>query len=196
MESTRTETQSTQGTQTTTQDEEVMENVAWATRATADQEDELRMQAKERVASQLSFAELCHRLERVTREVNQRRRRLEVLFPRKLVLSLKGCSPYPLFRLLLPHIDTTRGNYNIKQAGLAKLYVEVLGLDSKRSADAQKLLRYRQPRPPRTLHSAKKRAITYDWPEVLEDALTGRVSEAPSHLTLGEVNDLLDNITR
>lgn len=192
------ETQSTEGTQaTTTQDEEeVMENVAWAMRATAGQEDELQRQAKERVTSQLSFAELCHRLERVTREVNQRRRRLEVLFPRKLVLSLKGCSPYPLFRLLLPHIDTVRGNYNIKQAGLAKLYVEVLGLDSKRSADAQKLLRYRQPRPPRTLHSAKKRAITFDWPEVLEDALTGRVSEAPSRLTLGEVNELLDNLTR
>ena len=192
-----TETQSTQATQATTQDEEeVMENVAWATRATADQEDEPQMQAKERVASHLSFAELCHRLERVTREVNKRRRRLEVLFPRKLVLSLKGCSPYPLFRLLLPHIDTARGNYNIKQAGLAKLYVEVLGLDSKRSADAQKLLQYRQPAPPRTLYSAKKRAITFDWPEMLEDALTSRVSEAPSRLSLGEVNELLDNLTR
>jgi len=191
-----TETQSTQATQATTQDEEVMENVAWATRATADQEDELQMQAKERVASHLSFAELCHRLERVTREVNQRRRRLEVLFPRELVLSLKGCSPYPPFRLLLPHIDTARGNYNIKQAGLAKLYVEVLGLDSKRSADAQKLLRYRQPAPPRTLYSAKKRAIMFDWPEVLEDTLTGRVSEAPSRLSPGEVNELLDNLTR
>ncbi len=170
--------------------------VAVATRATAQQEDELQLQAKERAAAQLFFAELCSRLERVTREGNQKSKRLAVLFPRKLVISLKGCSPYPLFRLVLPHIDTARGNYNVKQVGLAKLYVDVLGLDPKRSADAQKLMRYRQPRPPHTLHSTKTRAITYDWPEVLEDALTGRVSREPSKLTLGQVNSLLDELAQ
>src|SRR6056297_2543657 len=115
---------------------DVSEPLVKATRNPVEQEEELRFQTKERKASQLLFADLCHRLERVTHEVGKRHRRLEILFPRPLVQALKGCSPYPLFRLLLPHIDTTRKNYSIKQAGLAKLYVEILGLDPRHSRDA------------------------------------------------------------
>jgi predicted nucleotidyltransferase len=90
------------------------------TAAAAGQEEELRLRAKERAAGALSFAELCHRLERVSHEVRQRDRKLDVLFPRSLRIALHNQSPYPLFRLLLPHIDNARGNYQIKQATLAR----------------------------------------------------------------------------
>ncbi len=93
---------------------------AAATRMAAGHEEELRLQAKEGAASALSFAELCKRLERVSHEVRQRDRKLDVLLPRQLRLALQGQSPYPLFRLLLPHIDTARGNYQIKQVTLAR----------------------------------------------------------------------------
>ncbi len=72
--------------------------------------------------------------------------------------------------------------------------MEVLALDPRRSTDAQKLLRYRQPPPPRTLYSPRKRSVTCDWAEVLEDVLTGRVPRAPSTMTLGQVNELLDRL--
>lgn len=175
---------------------DVSELLVKATRNPVEQEEELRFQTRERKASQLLFADLCHRLERVTHEVGKRHRRLEILFPRPLVHALKGCSPYPLFRLLLPQIDTTRKNYSIKQAGLAKLYVEILGLDPRHSRDAQKLLRYRQPPPPRALDSTPKRPCTFDWPDVLEDVLATRVTQHTSRATLGEINEVLDQLTR
>lgn len=97
-----------------------LRTIADATHVAAGQEEELRLQARERAANALLFADLCRRLERLSHEVRQRNRKLEVLFPRQLRLALQGQSPFPLFRLLLPHIDTARGNYQIKQATLAR----------------------------------------------------------------------------
>lgn len=93
---------------------------AAAAASTPRPEEEQRLQAQERAANALSFARLCQRLERVSHEVRQRERKLDVLFPRQLRIQLQGQSPYPLFRLLLPHIDNARGNYQIKQATLAR----------------------------------------------------------------------------
>ena len=48
-------------------------------------------------------------------------------------------SIYPLLRLLLPHIDSERGRYNLKQTMVAKTYVEALKLSKNSSFDTKQL---------------------------------------------------------
>jgi hypothetical protein len=43
---------------------------------------------------------------------------------------------FPLMRLILPHLDTVRPNYRLKQKQLARMYVDMLALDSSKP-DAQ-----------------------------------------------------------
>lgn len=48
-------------------------------------------------------------------------------------------------RLILPDMDKDRSAYGVKETQLGKDYVNVLGLDAKKSEDALKLLNYKTP---------------------------------------------------
>jgi len=61
------------------------------------------------------------------------------------VSPLQGGSPFPIFRLLLPRIDSARKKFGIKYSGLAKLYIDAMGLDPQHSSDAQRFLHYQDP---------------------------------------------------
>ncbi|CAG0887522.1 unnamed protein product [Cyprideis torosa] len=56
--------------------------------------------------------------------------------------DLEPETTYPLMRLLLPYFDSERPAYGIKENKLAKLYIQILGLN-KDSADAKRLLHYK-----------------------------------------------------
>ncbi|KAH6934390.1 hypothetical protein HPB50_024031 [Hyalomma asiaticum] len=92
---------------------------------------------------------------------------------------------FPAMRLLLPHLDRDRPAYGIKEATLAKLYIDVLAL-GKDSPDAQKLLRYRTP------HVAKAEAG--DFASVAYLVLRNRCPTKGS-LTVADVNQLLDEVS-
>jgi DNA ligase-4 len=51
---------------------------------------------------------------------------------------------FPLMRILLPHLDTERTNYGIKESKLASIYIESLNL-SPNSHDAYSLNNWKKP---------------------------------------------------
>jgi len=52
---------------------------------------------------------------------------------------------FPLLRLFLPHLDHSRGVYGIKESGISKAYIAVLGLSDK-SLHAHRLKNYKDPK--------------------------------------------------
>jgi DNA ligase-4 len=85
----------------------------------------------------------------------------------------------------LPHLDRDRGAYGIKESKLAQRYIRVLGL-AKGSADAQRLLNYRAPG---TNHD-----LAGDFAAVACHVLKHLIRNAPSNLTVGDINRHLDNL--
>jgi hypothetical protein len=94
------------------------------------------------VADALPFPTLVKRFETLS---NQRKRHgnrqpkeqlLEHLLPRKLLDEhLKGCSIYPLLRLILPDCDVARGHLGMKEKSIANAWAAAMGFakDSSRT---------------------------------------------------------------
>ncbi|KAH7957147.1 hypothetical protein HPB52_015665 [Rhipicephalus sanguineus] len=150
------------------------------------------------VAQKVPFGDLCKLCDKISGKQDrvEKRKLLEKFitywreFHDKLhaangVLAATDDSFFPAMRLLLPHLDRDRPAYGIKEATLAKLYIEVLAL-GKDSPDAQKLLRYRTP------HVAKAEAG--DFASVAYLVLRNRCPTKGS-LTVAEVNELLDELS-
>ena len=56
----------------------------------------------------------------------------------------EGAPLFQLMRLTLPHLDTVRPQYRLKQKSIAKMYVEILAIPES-SDDAQMLLNWKKP---------------------------------------------------
>jgi DNA ligase-4 len=99
-------------------------------------------------------------------------------------------SAYDAFRLLLPHLDTERGNYRLKEAALGKALVATLGLVAADVA-AQRVIGWKKPR---------NGASSGVFPEVVDEyllasyyALTPEVeAKAKERLRVRDVNERLD----
>ncbi|KAH8039284.1 hypothetical protein HPB51_005530 [Rhipicephalus microplus] len=150
------------------------------------------------VAQKVPFGDLCKLCDKISGKQDrvEKRKLLERFitywreFHDKLhatngVQAATDDSFFPAMRLLLPHLDRDRPAYGIKEATLAKLYIDVLAL-GKESPDAQKLLRYRTP------HVAKAEAG--DFASVAYLVLRNRCPTKGS-LTVAEVNELLDEVS-
>lgn len=150
------------------------------------------------VAQKVPFGDLCKLCDKISGKQDrvEKRKLLEKFitywreFHDKLhatngVQAATDDSFFPAMRLLLPHLDRDRPAYGIKEATLAKLYIDVLAL-GKESPDAQKLLRYRTP------HVAKAEAG--DFASVAYLVLRNRCPTKGS-LTVAEVNELLDEVS-
>ena len=105
-------------------------------------------------------------------------------------------SLYPLLRLVLPHLDNTRPNYNMKQAQLAKAYVGMLGL-SATSEHARQMTEWKRPK------SGLQQKDTGNFPEVMYSVLVERVqtrasldAKGKAPLTVSGLNGLLDDLAR
>lgn len=107
-----------------------------------------------------AFSLLCTMMDRMRSEEASKRRETLLRFMSLWRVKV-GHDMYPLIRLLLPDVrnaryrdaneahntcqrDRERPVYNLKEAMLAKCYIEVLGLD-KHSEAAQRLTKWKQP---------------------------------------------------
>jgi DNA ligase-4 len=100
---------------------------------------------------------------------------------------------FPLMRLMLPHLDSTRKNCDLQQKLLAQLYVSVHGLASAQD-DARKLLEYRQP----SSLAGRSVGTAGDFPEcafmVLEHRCPTKEKLGSRRLTVAEVNESLTEL--
>jgi DNA ligase-4 len=139
------------------------------------------------------FVDLCNRLERIEK-TSGTNAKLSLIFNKDLAEIVKGESLYPLVRLLLPLYDTERGRYGLKQATVAKVYIEALQLN-KNAPDAKRLIHWKDQSKVMAATAASSCATVLaggDFFAILEDVLRPRVREAPSNLTLENINRLLD----
>jgi DNA ligase-4 len=106
-----------------------------------------------------------------------------------------GFHEHPLFslmRLILPHLDTERPQYQMKQKGIAKMYVAILAINET-SEDAQTLLNWKKP------SAGFQRNEQGNFPEVALSVIKGRAlrrADIESPLTIGELNKLLDDLAQ
>ncbi|RXK40753.1 hypothetical protein M231_02005 [Tremella mesenterica] len=133
-----------------------------------------------------AFSLLCTVMDRLrSEEMSKRKDTLTRFF--NLWRIKVGNDLYPLIRLLLPERDRERPVYNLKEAMLAKCYIEVLGLD-KHSAAAQKLVKWKQP------VDGETDGISGDFARVCYHEIAARSTVEEGTLTLEAVNALLDQL--
>ncbi|RSH81465.1 DNA ligase (ATP) [Saitozyma podzolica] len=133
-----------------------------------------------------AFAVLCSMMDRLrSEEAGKRKDTLQRFF--RLWREKVGSDLYPLIRLLLPDRDRERPVYNLKEAMLAKCYIEVLGLD-KHSEAAQRLIKWKQP------IDGQADAVSGDFARVCYHEIAARSTVEDGQLTIDAVNSLLDQL--
>ena len=93
----------------------------------------------------MQFSEFCNNCEKISANSKTlKKKNLKDFIDscRKRVLEDAGFTMFSVLRLLLPHIDRSRGAYGIKEATLAKLYVKIFCLP-KDGSDARRLIQHR-----------------------------------------------------
>lgn len=151
-----------------------------------------KKQKNEDAANAFPFKSLCAIFEEIEK-ASGAEKKLKFIFNKSMKLMLKGQSFFPIMRLLLPLNDSERGSYGIKQTTVARLYVDVLHLN-KQSTDAQRLIHWKDPS---KMHSSSNanRSVSGDFCSILESVLTSRVRSEYSNATVGDVNNLLDELS-
>ncbi|KAK7200284.1 DNA ligase-like protein [Novymonas esmeraldas] len=95
-----------------------------------------------RTPADFAFRRLCRLFEELQRATTRAQRVAALTTLWRMLPPHHSFFPY--MRLLLPHLDTERAAYHLKESKLAHLYLEVLAL-SRRGADAQRLLHWKDP---------------------------------------------------
>ncbi len=93
----------------------------------------------------MNFSEFCHFCEQISSSSKTSKKiylKDFIDLCRKRELEDIHFQMFSALRLLLPHIDRSRGAYGVKEATLAKLYVKILCLPQAGS-DACRLTQYR-----------------------------------------------------
>lgn len=103
--------------------------------AMAQAERQQRQQDKRyKKANKLKFYSLCNALEQLWAQTKSGKRRwsteqkLEKLLPQKLIQHLDGGDAYPLLRLIMPEIDTSRYNLGMLEKNIASAWTGALGM--------------------------------------------------------------------
>ncbi|CAD7952771.1 unnamed protein product [Amoebophrya sp. A25] len=94
---------------------------------------------------------------------------------------------WPAFRLIFPHADRHRGNYEMKENKLGKLLAEVLGVPDK---EKRRLLGFRD-----AALQEGFRCIPGDFSSVLFSLVEIRANYASGGLTVSDVNRVLDQLS-
>ncbi|KAG8889218.1 DNA ligase (ATP) [Tulasnella sp. 332] len=116
-----------------------------------------------------------------------------------------GNDLYPAMRLILPHVcsllspllewelkasiqkDRERATYGLKEAGIAKAFIGALGLD-RHSRDATRLIKWKQP--------TSDNKTAGDFPSVVFDVVNARSTVTEGTMSVDDINDVLDEISR
>eukprot|EP00041_Stephanoeca_diplocostata_P038168 m.1481493 g.1481493 ORF g.1481493 m.1481493 type:complete len:1109 (+) comp25177_c1_seq6:260-3586(+) len=130
-------------------------------------------------AESIPFADLVYLFE----SNNKSRKQRLVSFIRHFRTSCKD-SFFPVMRLLLPQWDRDRTAYSLKEAALARLYVEALDV-STTSIAAEKLVNWQD--------STYNGNNTGNFSKVVRDVLLTRAG-GNGRITVGEVNTALDTL--
>ncbi|CAH4031343.1 unnamed protein product [Pieris brassicae] len=143
-------------------------------------------------ANNVLFGDFCKVLDYLNKNKKHRHEQNKILInfinefrinSGKLV-SKKNVTFFPILRLLLPDKDRERNPYNLRETKLGALLVKVLSLN-KRSHDAQQLLNFR---------SVQNSFHDSDFAGIAFFVLKNRIPKKIGHLTIGDVNALLDKI--
>ena len=138
----------------------------------------------------IRFRDLCSLFEKIERAQGTEHK-LKLLFSKDMKKEMNGESLFPLLRLVLPAIDSERGKYGLKQAMVAKTYVQALHLD-KSSESASRLINWKDPSKAQGVEVSKM--VVGDFGLILQDVLKSRVRSDFSEAKLRDVNELLDNL--
>ncbi|KAJ6518705.1 DNA ligase IV [Mycena sanguinolenta] len=98
-----------------------------------------------------------------------------------------GYDLYPVLRLILPQKDRERAVYGLKEKFLAKTYIKLIPLGM-RDPDAIRLLNWKKP----TEHDK----TSGDFPTVLFEVVSKRSSVIEGSLSVDELNDILDELSK
>ncbi|KAJ7816620.1 DNA ligase IV [Mycena leptocephala] len=99
----------------------------------------------------------------------------------------KGHDLYPVLRLILPQANRERAVYGLKEKNLAKTYIKLIPLGM-RDPDAIRLLNWKKP----TEHDK----TSGDFPTVLFEVVSKRSSVIEGSLSVDELNDILDELSK
>ncbi|KAI0642168.1 ATP dependent DNA ligase domain-containing protein [Trametes meyenii] len=98
-----------------------------------------------------------------------------------------GLDLYPVLRLLLPQKDRERAVYGLKEKNLAKQYISLIPL-GQHDPDAIRLRNWKKP--------TERDRSAGDFPTVLFEVVNKRSSVDEGNLSVDQVNDLLDELSR
>eukprot|EP01064_Diplonema_japonicum_P029596 TRINITY_DN4833_c0_g1_i1.p1 TRINITY_DN4833_c0_g1~~TRINITY_DN4833_c0_g1_i1.p1 ORF type:complete len:974 (+),score=264.38 TRINITY_DN4833_c0_g1_i1:1957-4878(+) len=94
---------------------------------------------------------------------------------------------YPFMRLLIPHLDSMRLTYGLKESKIALYYTQILQIPAD-STDAQRLVRWKDP--------SKSNFATTHFSDVVYTVLVKRGhGENKQSLTVCDINTMLDNLS-
>ncbi|KAJ7281646.1 DNA ligase IV [Mycena rebaudengoi] len=99
----------------------------------------------------------------------------------------KGHDLYPVLRLILPQKDRERAVYGLKEKNLAKTYIKLIPLGI-RDPDAIRLLNWKKP--------TENDKTSGDFPTVLFEVVSKRSSVIEGSLSVDELNDILDELSK
>lgn len=99
----------------------------------------------------------------------------------------KGYDLFPVLRLILPQKDRERAVYGLKEKNLAKIYIKLIPLNP-RDPDAIRMLNWKRP--------TERNQSSGDFPSVLYEVISKRSSVVEGTLTIHELNDHLDEISK
>jgi ATP-dependent DNA ligase len=141
----------------------------------------------------LLFAPCCIKLERVLRNKMEKqakkrwkeKERLEILLPKAMLQSLNGQTIYPYVRLLMPEQDSHR-QYAMQERKVAEMYCNALGF-AKKSTNYEMLYQFQDP-------LKAPAGCAGDISLVVEHILKMRIPGEYSKVTIGKINELLDEM--
>jgi DNA ligase-4 len=149
-----------------------------------------RSSKSEEKCNSILFKDLCLLFEKIEK-AHGSEHKLKLLFSKEMKRQMNGESLYPLLRLVLPTIDSERGKFGLKQAMVAKTYVQALHLD-KTSEAATRLINWKDPSKAHGVEISKM--VVGDFGVILEDVLKQRVRSEFSTAALKDINELLDDL--
>jgi DNA ligase-4 len=147
-------------------------------------------------ANSLPFYVLCRRLDvllqqRLSKDRQSREELFHYLFPNQLRQYIGQGSWFPLLRLIMPDIDTSRPHTGLKEKTIALAWAEALGL-APHSPSYLRILHYSDP----TYFETVGTAGVGDLSSVIYNEMQRRTGDEQSGLTVGHINDLLDALVK
>ncbi|KAG6335727.1 hypothetical protein ID866_3351, partial [Astraeus odoratus] len=133
------------------------------------------------------FSVLVGLFEKLSNERKPDRRRRMISFWFNRWREEVGYDLYPALRLILPQKDRERAVYGLKEKNVGKIYIKIIPLGM-RDPDAIRLLNWKKP--------VGMNQTAGDFPTVLYDVISKRSSVVEGSLSIGDLNELLDELSQ